>query len=69
MNMCKKYFVSFMYLNGNAISYGSYNITQSEYMPITPDVLEDAKSLIKKDLRLNDDVKMTILSWSRYEAE
>lgn len=49
--------------------FGESIITQNHYQPITPDVLEDAKRIIRKNNRMPEDEQIVICCWQRYEEE
>lgn len=48
---------------------GESVITQDYYQPITPDVLEDAKRIIRENNNIPEDEQIVICNWQRYEGE
>ena len=50
-------------------AFGEIVITQNHYQPITPDVLEDTKRIIRENNKIPEDEQIVICYWQRYEGE
>ncbi len=61
----KKYHVYYQTHKG----FGEITITQNHYQPITPDVLEDSKRIIREKNRIPEHEQIVICCWQRYEGE
>ena len=53
----------------NVSGFGSINITMSEDQPITPEVIQNAMEIVRKDSGWDNSVKVIPMSWCRYESE
>ena len=50
-------------------SFGEIVITQNHYVPITSDVLDDARRIIREQNNIPKDEKIVICYWQRFEGE
>lgn len=50
-------------------AFGEIIITQNHYVPITSDVLDDVRRIIREQNNIPEDEKIVICYWQRFEGE
>ena len=63
-----RYLLAYVYTLNNQTGVGSINMTMEEDQPITPEVIQDAIRVIRKNSGWDESVPVVALSWCRYEA-
>lgn len=61
------YLLAYVYTLNNQTGVGSINMTMEEDQPITPEVIQDAIKVIRKNSGWDESVPVVALSWCRYE--
>lgn len=64
MSLSRKYHVCYA---STFSGLGSITVTQNQYKPITPEVLDDVRRLIREANGLSDNEDIVIISWKRFE--
>ena len=65
--MSNKFLLSYTFQDGTRNGLGSVRITQSEYMPITEEVLDDACRIVREQSGFSDEAIVAPLSFVRFE--
>lgn len=64
MSLSRKYHVCYA---STSSGLGSITVNQNPYKPITPEVLDDVRRLIREMNGLSDDEDVVIVTWKRFE--
>lgn len=69
-NKCRTLHVSYSYkIGGDVYGFGSVDITQETYFPVTPETKQKFIRVIRDGFGRGDDAQIAITAWKRYEAE
>lgn len=67
--MTGHYLLAYVFTQNGSPGVGSINMTMEENQPITPEVIQDAVKVIRKNSGWDKSVAVVPLSWCRYESD